>query len=64
MPFEDYDYYRARASEERDHAAAAKDQSVASIHLNLAAKYAALAKAEAGPTLRSGWDNSPTAQTA
>ena len=62
MPSEDYNYYRARALEERKRAAVSK---WANIHLSLAAKYEALAKkAEVAPTLRSGWDSPPTAQTA
>lgn len=62
MPTSDYDYYTTRAREERERARAANNQNVAEIHLKLAEKYDSLAsEAEAGPTLRSGWDGSPTA---
>jgi hypothetical protein len=61
----DLDYYRARALEERNRAAAASDPSIANIHLELAAKYEARAKdARAGPTLRPGWGGTSDGQVA
>ena len=42
MASDDVDYYRARATEEREHALAADRQDVAAIHLELAQLYDAL----------------------
>jgi hypothetical protein len=39
MPHEDRDYYRTRASEERDRASTATDPAIAAIHFALASKY-------------------------
>ena len=48
----DVDYYRARATEERERALAADRQNVAEIHLELARLYDALVKEPAiRPTL-------------
>lgn len=59
----DLDYYRARALEERDRAAAASDPSIANIHLELAAKYEERAEeAGAGPSLQPGWGGASDGQ--
>ncbi|MCL6740582.1 hypothetical protein LZ518_05480 [Sphingomonas sp. RB56-2] len=65
MSTEDSGYYRARAIEERARAAECDDRSIAGIHLELAAKYEALAKvANIQPTLRPGWEGMAHAQPA
>ena len=62
MPFENRDYYRTRADEERERAANASSQSVAQIHLELAEQYETLAR-EAGSS-RADWNGSQSAQPA
>ena len=53
MRSNDGDYYRGRASAERDNAKAADRRNVAEIHLELARQYDALAvDAELRPTLK------------
>ena len=65
MPTENKAYYRGRALEERERAAAASEPSIAAIHSDLAAKYEALAKeGGAKPTLRPKWDGMSNARTA
>jgi hypothetical protein len=55
MSTEDSDYYHARAIQERAHAADCGAQSIASIHLELATKYEALAAdADMQPALQFG----------
>ena len=61
----DIEYYRTRAIEERDRAAAASEPSIANIHRDLAIKYEGLAReAESQPTLQSGWSGDSDAQPA
>ena len=65
MSNSDKDYYRVRALEERDRAAAANEPNIAAIHRDLAEKYEALAKdVEVRPMLRSAWDAMSDAQPA
>lgn len=52
----DHDYYRTRAEEHRSRAEAAEHPKAAQIHLDLAAKYDALAaEAAVTPSSGAGW---------